>query len=67
MLKLAILLAGVLKLAVLLAGVLKLYLRELPEPLMTFELYNDFMQVVHRSANTSQVKVILQRKNTHKK
>ena len=26
------------------AGALKLYLRELPEPLMTFDLYDDWMK-----------------------
>ena len=28
------------------SGVLKLYLRELPEPLMTFELYDEWMRLV---------------------
>lgn len=28
-----------------LPGVLKSYLRELPEPLMTFELYNEWVKV----------------------
>jgi len=32
------------------ASVLKLYLRELPEPLMTFNLHNDFMHAVHKPA-----------------
>lgn len=27
------------------ANVLKLYLRQLPEPLLTFKLYNDFIKV----------------------
>lgn len=30
------------------SGVLKQYLRELPEPLMTFELYSDWMQAAQR-------------------
>ena len=29
------------------SGALKLYLRELPEPLMTFSLYNEWMQAAH--------------------
>lgn len=31
------------------AGLLKLYLRELPEPLMTFRLYEPFITAVRRS------------------
>ena len=31
------------------AGALKLYLRELPEPLMTYELYDAWMQTVQLS------------------
>jgi len=31
------------------SGALKLYLRELPEPLMTFELYNDWFSAAQRS------------------
>ena len=30
------------------AGALKLYLRELPEPLMTFDLYDDWMEAATR-------------------
>ncbi|XP_065069336.1 rho GTPase-activating protein 45-like [Rhopilema esculentum] len=34
----------------LITSVLKLYLRELPEPLMTFDLYNDFIQIAKDSS-----------------
>jgi len=33
------------------AGVLKSYLRELPEPLMTFELYDEWMRLVDMYVN----------------
>eukprot|EP00794_Sanderia_malayensis_P007744 gene7744-8585_t len=35
----------------LISSVLKLYLRELPEPLMTFDLYPTFIQVAQESSN----------------
>lgn len=31
------------------AGLLKVYLRELPEPLMTYRLYEPFIAVIRRS------------------
>jgi hypothetical protein len=37
------------------AGLLKLYLRELPEPLMTFRLYESFIAAVRRSRDWEEI------------
>jgi len=34
-------------------GVLKLYLRELPEPLMTFDLYDEWMRLIDMYVNSA--------------
>lgn len=38
------------------AGLLKLYLRELPEPLLTFSLYEPFVAAVRRSHEWPDIK-----------
>uniref|UniRef100_A0A3Q4GSF3 Rho-GAP domain-containing protein n=1 Tax=Neolamprologus brichardi TaxID=32507 RepID=A0A3Q4GSF3_NEOBR len=41
------------------AGALKCYLRELPEPLMTFDLYNDWFKAL--SEKLEQFKILLKK------
>lgn len=40
------------------SGLIKLFLRELPEPLLTFELYNDFVSVVDNGDDAARTKAV---------
>lgn len=44
------------------AGLMKLYLRELPEPLLTFRLYDPLITVVRRGREWDEIKCAMEAK-----